>query len=93
MALTNNTRDLVSLLLQGYYLRKRINHSGVCGFMLYQGAQIPVLFVHERTVKSIFPFLKEKRKVYTINLSLVRQAHGRTIVKQMYKKYRDEIKV
>lgn len=88
MAFTNNTRELFLLLLKGYYLRKRINHTGVNGYMLYEGKQVPILFLHERTVKPVLPFLKEKRKVYTINLSLVRQAHGRTIVKQMYKKYK-----
>ena len=71
----------------GRYLLPKINHTGRSGYMLYEGNQNPVRWYSEKTVHKIDLLLKKDRKKrLTMNLALVRKQHGKSPVKQLYKK-------
>jgi hypothetical protein len=86
--MTDLQHDLIKKLsLHQYYLAPRLAYSGRKGYMLYSGNANPVKWYPERTVrKSVLEVLKkDKSGRLTLNLNLVRQQHGKTLLKKFYK--------
>ncbi len=88
--MTKQQKDLVWLLLQkDHYMVKTINARGKEVYKIYEGRQIPVQYFTEANVKKIRDFLKsDSRKRMTLNLSAVRQLHGKNYLKMLYTKNR-----
>ena len=86
--MTDQQKDLIWLLLQeDHYLVKTINARGKEVYKILEGRQIPVQYFTEADVKKIKDVLKsDSKKRMTLNLSAVRQLHGKNYVKMLYKK-------
>ena len=86
--MTDQQKDLIWLLLQeDHYLVKTINARGKEVYKILQGRQIPVQYFTEADVKKVKDVLKsDSKKRMTLNLSAVRQLHGKNYVKMLYKK-------
>ena len=86
--MTDQQKDLIWLLLQeDHYLVKTINSRGKEVYKVLEGRQIPVQYFTEADVKKIKDVLKsDSKKRMTLNLSAVRQLHGKNYVKMLYKK-------
>lgn len=79
------------LLTEDCYLAIRESRTGRSGYMLYSGNQNPEQWFSDATLKSIRNSLKkDKQGRFTLNLSLVRQQHGKSLLKQLYKKYKNK---
>ncbi len=88
--MTKQQKDLIWLLLQeDHYLVKSINAKGKEVYKILEGRQIPVQYFTEANVKKVKDFLKsDNKKRMTLNLSAVRQLHGKNYLKMLYKKNR-----
>jgi hypothetical protein len=88
--MTKQQKDLIWLLLQeNHYMVKTINAKGKEVYKILEGQQIPVQYFSEASVKKIKDFLKsDSKKRMTLNLSAVRQLHGKNYLKMLYKKNR-----
>ena len=86
--MTDQQKDLIWLLLQeDHYLVKTINSRGKEVYKILEGRQIPVQYFTEADVKKVKDVLKsDSKKRMTLNLSAVRQLHGKNYVKMLYKK-------
>lgn len=86
--MTDQQKDLIWLLLQeDHYLIKTINARGKEVYKVLEGRQIPVQYFTEADVKKVKDVLKsDSKKRMTLNLSAVRQLHGKNYVKMLYKK-------
>ena len=86
--MTDQQKDLIWLLLQeDHYLVKTINSKGKEVYKVLEGRQIPVQYFTEADVKKVKDVLKsDSKKRMTLNLSAVRQLHGKNYVKMLYKK-------
>ena len=86
--MTDQQKDLIWLLLQeDHYLIKTINSKGKEVYKVLEGRQIPVQYFTEADVKKVKDVLKsDNKKRMTLNLSAVRQLHGKNYVKMLYKK-------
>ena len=86
--MTDQQKDLIWLLLQeDHYLVKTINARGKEVYKILEGRQIPVQYFTEADVKKVKDVLKsDSKKRMTLNLSAVRQLHGKNYVKMLYKK-------
>jgi len=89
--MTKKQKDLIWLLLQeDHYLVKSINARGKEVYKILEGRQIPVQYFTEANVKKVKDFLKsDNKKRMTLNLSAVRQLHGKNYIKMLYKKSRE----
>ena len=77
-------KQLVKDLMDGHFLCKRGNCSGGLSFGLYRDNMILVRKVNPG--KQIGQLLKRDRfGRYTLNLSSVRQLHGKNTIKKFYK--------
>lgn len=90
LAMTKKQKDLIWLLLQeNHYMVKAINARGKEVYKIFEGRQIPVQYFTETNVKKIKDFLKsDSKKRMTLNLSAVRQLHGKNYIKMLYTKKR-----
>ncbi|MEO8763270.1 MAG: hypothetical protein ABI416_03245 [Ginsengibacter sp.] len=88
--MTKKQKDLIWLLLQeDHYMLKTINAKGKEVYKVFEGRQIPVQYFSELNVKKIKDFLKtDSKKRMTLNLSAVRQLHGKNYIKMLYMKQR-----
>ena len=88
--MTKKQKDLVWLLLHdNHYMVKSINARGKEVYKVLKDRQIPVRYFTEINVKIIKDFLKsDSKKRMTLNLSAVRQLHGKNYIKMLYKKKR-----
>ena len=88
--MTKKQKDLVWLLLHdNHYMVKSINARGNEVYKVLKYRQIPVRYFTEINVKIIKDFLKsDSKKRMTLNLSAVRQLHGKNYIKMLYKKKR-----
>ena len=86
--MTDQQKDLIWLLLQeDHYLVKTINSRGKEVYKILEGRQIPVQYFTEADVKKVKDVLKsDSKKRMTLNLSAVRQLHGKNYVKMLYNK-------
>jgi hypothetical protein len=86
--MTDQQKDLIWLLLQeNHYLVKTVNAKGKEVYKIFEGRQIPVQYFSEADVKKIKDVLKsDGKKRMTLNLSAVRQLHGKNYVKMLYNK-------
>jgi len=94
--MTDLQKELVYRMATGeYYLVPRMNHNGRSGYMLYEGRQDPVMWYSDKSVKIVRDILKkDKRQRYTLNLSLVRKQHGKSLVKILYnRKWKSDAKI
>ncbi|RYG33366.1 MAG: hypothetical protein EOO01_33290 [Chitinophagaceae bacterium] len=80
-------KELINKLLSGeYYLMEADDRRTQRGFILYHGKQKPERWYKRTSLKHLIVLFKEdKKKRLTLNLSLVRQEHGKSIVKRLYK--------
>jgi len=91
--MTNSQKILIAKLLTGHFLRKT-KHKGKTCYVLYDAKINPLEKIHERTVDQIDKFIDPEIRIWkkdrhgniTLNLNSVRQLHGRSILKQFYKK-------
>lgn len=82
--------DLIKIMISGkYYLASRRAYSGRPGFMLYTGNAIPKKWFSEKTVKkSVWNSLKkDSHGRLTLNLNRVKQLHGKSLLKKLYKQH------
>ena len=88
--MTKQQKDLIWLLLQeDHYLVKSINAKGKEVYKILEGRQTPVQYFTEANVKKVKDFLKsDSKKRMTLNLSAVRQLHGKNYLKMLYMKKR-----
>ena len=86
--MTDQQKDLIWLLLQeDHYLVKTINSKGKEVYKVLEGRQIPVQYFTEADVKKVKDVLKsDSKKRMTLNLSAVRQLHGKNYLKMLYNK-------
>jgi hypothetical protein len=86
--MTDQQKDLIWLLLQDdHYLIRTINSKGKEVYKVLEGRQTPVQYFTEADVKKLKDILKsDSKKRMTLNLSAVRQLHGKNYVKMLYKK-------
>lgn len=86
--MTKEQKDLIWLLLQdNHYLVKTVNAKGREVYKILEKQQIPVQYFTEANVKKIKDILKtDSRKRMTLNLTAVRQLHGKNHLKVLYKK-------
>lgn len=86
--MTDQQKDLIWLLLQeDHYLVKTINARGKEVYKVLEGRQVPVQYFTQADVKKIKDILKtDSKKRMTLNLSAVRQLHGKNYAKMLYKK-------
>jgi len=91
--MTDQQKDLIWLLLQeDHYLVKTINSRGKEVYKVLEGRQIPVQYFTEADVKKIKDVLKsDSKKRMTLNLSAVRQLHGKNYVKMLYNKKKQAV--
>ena len=85
--MTDEQHDLIKRMSTGkYYLAPRIRPSGRWGYMLYSGNANPEKWYSSKTAKIVLGVLKkDKSGRLTLNLNLVRQQHGKTLLKKFYK--------
>ena len=84
--MTKLQNDLIRRMMTGnYYMMPKVTHRGRTGCMLYKGHQDPVKWYSDKTARIIRQLLKrDKRGRLTVNLSLVRRQHGKSLIKQLY---------
>lgn len=92
-SITREQKLLIFHLLTGeYYLMKKPKRSGIDAYKLYKGNQVPVKYYSSATVRKIFDLLKtDNKRRLSFNLSLVRQLHGKSYIKSLYKKLQTKI--
>lgn len=86
--MNNWTCDLALKLLKNKtaYLRVRPNSTGRKGYGLYINNNEIIHWYSQKQVNELKDVLKiDKHKRLTLNLSLVRQLHGKNFIKQQYK--------
>jgi hypothetical protein len=78
---------LLTKLLEGdFYLVRQPRDKWKVWYKLYNGKANPVRWINPRTCKFLKNYFKEDtRGRITLNLSLVRQAHGKSTIKILYK--------
>ncbi len=87
------TKQLLNLLTNGCYLRKRVNHSGKDGYTLMNGKENPVVWYKESQVKPLMQvLLKDKKGCYYLSRHLVLKLHGNSNIKKQYKQLRAAVK-
>ncbi len=86
--MTELQQDLALRLLKGdRYLLPKPNFKGQHGFMLYVGNANPEKWFPYKAFKGVKELLKKDKKgKLTLNLNLVRQIHGNTLINKQYKK-------
>lgn len=91
--MTEELKLLTFGLLRGdCYLLPRPDTKGNQKWMLYKGNQKPVRYFSNATVRKIKVYLRKNAKEhFVLNLSLVRQAHGKTYIKKLYKNLKTTI--
>lgn len=91
--MTDLQHDLIKKLFKpGFYLMTRLRHSGRRGYMLYQGNANPVDWYSEANYKIVKEVVKkDKIGRITLNLNLVRQQHGSSLLKILYKKQKQKL--
>lgn len=89
--MTPSQKTLIKKLLTGHFLRKMDRGKGVV-YVLYDSRTNPVEKIKPKTVERIGRFLDPKLKLWkkhggriSLNLSTVRQLHGKNMIKQLYK--------
>lgn len=87
--MTPSVKSLLSNLIDGHhYLKDWSTVQKSRSYKLYKGNMIPCRYVGNQTVRQIRDLLKkDKYGRYTLNLNRVRQLHGNSIIKRMYKQY------
>lgn len=70
---------------QDLYLVPCMRPSGIKGCRIYRGNQVPVGTITYQTFDNIRGLLKKKGGRYTVNMSFIRQLHGRSEIKRKYK--------
>lgn len=90
--MTANQKSLLRLLLESdHYLVMTMNHNGTRKYKLFQGNANPVRWVHPRTANFLDNYFKKNKKgIITLNLNLVRQAHGKSNIKTYYKQSKNK---
>jgi hypothetical protein len=86
MYLSQQTKQAFLFLLQpGNYMRVKANHNKDRGFTLYCGKQIPMRWCRAVTIKPLLQHTREEKGIIRINLSSIRQLHGNSSLKKIYK--------
>lgn len=94
--MTHSQKILIIKLLTGHFLRATRSNGKKC-YVLYDDKINPLQKIHAKTVDRIDRFLdsdlklwkKDKYGSITLNLSTVRQLHGRHTIKRLYKQKRE----
>jgi hypothetical protein len=91
--MTATQKILIDCLIRGGYIRKWKSHSRTICYRMYDPAGNPLRNLRVSTVKVLERLVRNKGSIYkkdrafriTLNLSQVRQVHGRAIVNRKYK--------
>jgi hypothetical protein len=92
--MTANRKYIIDRLLEGWYLVPWKRPSGAKCFRLYNNGGAPIHNFRQRTFAKLDSYVDPKIKIWkkdklgriTLNLSSVRQLHGRSYIKQAYLK-------
>lgn len=79
-------KSFVQTLISGGYIRKRVCRRKGYNHGLYNSSHQIVCNVSDTTMSSYSTLFKERKGITTLNLNLVRQRHGNSLVKTLYKK-------
>jgi len=90
--MTASQKLLITKLLTGHFLRKMKRGKSYL-YVLYDAKINPIQKINSRTVEKIDRFIDPKIKLWkknkngdiSLNLSSVRQLHGRSTIKKLYK--------
>lgn len=93
--MTDNRKQIVEVLLSGWYLVKWKNHRGTSCYRLYDQHGNPRTNLREKTIDNLDRRMavpkgkkiwkRDKAGRITLNLSVVRQLHGKGWINKMYK--------
>lgn len=78
-------KSLIHALLTGSYISRRHNRDKRFGYGLYSGHMRVSGSVSSKQFQRFGDLFKERRGRFTFNLNLVRQMHGKSLPKKMYK--------
>lgn len=82
-------KDLLTKLLAGYvWLRKRNSLRKNFNYGVYGGKGVLVGSVSDKQFGRIYPVLKMKSDKYLISIKQVRQQHGNSLAKKIYKSFK-----
>jgi hypothetical protein len=82
--------DIIKALLGGAYIAKRANRRSGFNYALYKDNGIIVCAISDVVFSIYQRQFKEKKGQYTFNLNLVRQQHGNSLTKQLYKEFKQK---
>jgi hypothetical protein len=83
-------KSFIIALLNGACIMKRPCHRKGYNHALYRG-RAPIANISHTMMRKYAHLFKEHRQIITFNLNLVRQEHGNTLVKILYKQKRKSI--
>lgn len=83
------TKRMVCDLLTGNRMITSLNIKGKMIYKMFTTDMKPLYYVHYRSFKVVQDLMKkDKNNWLTLNLSLVRQLHGKSWIKQQYKLFK-----
>lgn len=91
--MTDLQHSLIKQLFKpGAYIMPRMKHSGRIGYMVYTGNANPVQWYSYKNYMVVQDVLKkDKEGRYTLNLHKIRQLHGSSLLKTLYKKQKQKL--
>lgn len=81
---------LLKHLFEGGYLKHRASHNKRYGYAMYSEIGVLAYLVSNKQFSRHKDVFKVKSGKYTLNLNSVRQQHGNSDVKQLYKKFKSQ---
>jgi len=85
----NDTQLAANMVREGMYIMPRMSIDKRHTHALYSSGKVLVGKVSNKQFRRIKKLLKCRNEKYTLNLSLVRQLHGNSIFKQIYKTHKN----
>ncbi|GAO43759.1 hypothetical protein FPE01S_02_08650 [Flavihumibacter petaseus NBRC 106054] len=74
------------LLAKDRFMILSRNHRGAVAYKIFQGRMNPVGYARTKTATAIWHLMKEDKKGrVTLNRTAIRQVHGNSTVKKLYK--------
>lgn len=85
-------KQLTQQLLKDNYISKRGSLHKRYGYALFEGNRLLITSITTKQFKRFELLLKVAKGNYSLNLTKVRQLHGKSLIKHQYKIYKDGTK-